>query len=1107
MERMLQLTSRMYRFSLLMLLSLTVYCINAQANEKQGEGDIKINLTATAIPLKDVFKAIQKQSGLFVMYSNSQAQINREEKVSVSFKQARLDDVLNALFGPRHLGWRYSDKTIVLYAKADEVVETKKNGSDSSITTLSVSGKVTDAKGAPIPGATVQVKGSGIGAITDAQGLFSIPKVKSSDVLVVSSLGYQPREINPQGKSILVQLGVDVNDLGETVIVGYGTTTKRFNTGNVTTVKGEDIARQPVSNPLAALQGRVPGMVITQTTGVPGGRIDVLIRGRSSINGAVNNDPLYIVDGVPYPSQMLSNINNIGRGGSPLNFINPSDIESLSVLKDADATAIYGSRGANGVVLITTKKGKNERTGIDFNINSGFAQIGRKMRWLGREQYLEMRREAFKNDGAVPDQNNAPDLLLWDTTRYTDWQKELIGGTAHYTNAQLSISGGNKDIQYLVGGNYHRETTVFPGDGADRKSSVYFNLNNASPDGRFKLNFSGSYTSDRNSLVYSDLSSQVPFLAPIAPKIYNADGSLNWEKSTWSNPLATLECKYNGETNNLISNATLSYILLKGLNVKVNLGYSNMQVDEVTPVPTKLFDPAYGITTGRSTFNNSAVKSYIIEPQTTYEVTVGKGLLQGLLGTTYQKTLNNGRIIRGTGFSSDALLKNMQAATTLSVTNIVNEQYKYAAVFGRLNYNLMEKYVVNATIRRDGSSRFGPGKQFATFGALGAAWIFSSENLIKRVFPVMSFGKLRASYGTTGNDQIPNYGYLDLFSTIPQALPYQSMQGLIATNLFNPDYAWEVNKKLEAGIELGLFKDRIFASLSYYQNRCSNQLVGYPLPAISGFESIQYYNSPATVQNTGLEILLSSTILKNHHLNWTLSANVTIPKNKLLKYPGLESSSYSTTYIVGEPITIARVFNNKGVDPETGIYIYGDAKGQPVSVPNPATDQVSIVNATQKFYGGITNNVKFKGFELDLTLQFVKQVGQEYLATYMPGYYYSGGYNQPTWIMDRWQKPADNKPYQRFSQSDYSIGTGYQNASASNIGYGDASFIRLKNVSLSYSLPNKLVSKARIATARLYLQGQNLLTITGYQGLDPETQSVNVLPPLRTIIGGLSISF
>ncbi len=409
--------------------------------------------------------------------------------------------------------------------------------------------------------------------------------------------------------------------------------------------------------------------------------------------------------------------------------------------------------------------------------------------------------------------------------------------------------------------------------------------------------------------------------------------------------------------------------------------------------------------------------------------------------------------------------------------------------------------MLNLTGRRDGSSRFGPDRQFANFGAVGAAWIFSKEASIKRILPPLTYGKLRGSIGTTGNDQIGDYQYLNTYS--PYIYPYQGQTGLVPTQLYNPDYGWETNRKSELGLELGTLNDRIIATVSYYHNRSSNQLINSPLPIQTGFSGI-IRNLPADVQNTGWEFQLNTTIIKTESFTWDASVNLTIARNKLLEFPDLSSSGYASSYEIGKPLNIVKLVHSLGVNPQTGIFQFADKNGHITSTPSYPDDYTVVKDLTPAFYGGFSNRFQYKGLSLGIFFQFVKQQGFNYIhSNTTPG----SMTNQPTDVLNRWRHPGDLTNNQLFTTTDPAAAAYNYYSSSSDGAVSDASFIRLKNVELSYSLPAKWTSRIKTQLIRVYLRGQNLITFTGYKGADPEVMNTSVLPPLKTLAAGIQLTF
>ncbi|MFH7000567.1 SusC/RagA family TonB-linked outer membrane protein [Flavobacterium bizetiae] len=965
-----------------------------------------------------------------------------------------------------------------------------------------ISGTITDGT-SPLPGVTISIKGKRNNTVSsDFNGQY-ILSATATDTLMVSFIGFKTAIVPLNGRKIVnIQLQEDLTTLKEVrVNAGYYTVKESERTGSIAKIKAADIEKQPVNNVLAAMQGRMAGVNITQNTGLPGGGFNIQIRGVNSIRTG-GNDPLYIVDGVPYGSQSLvttSLANGILPGTiSPLNNINPNDIEGIEVLKDADATAIYGSRGANGVVLITTKKGKTGATHFNINTATTIGKIARKMDLMNTQQYLAMRREGFANDEILEYPDYEYDVNgTWSQTRDTDWQKELLGGTAHISNTQASVSGGSENTQFLLSGTYRRETTVFPGDAHYDKGALHSSMTHLSADHKFKLSFSADYVADKNTLPGIDLTNAAYNLPPNAPELYDASGKLNWENGTFENPLAYLESTFLATTQNLISNIVLSYKLAPSWEFRTSLGYNDMHLSESLTSPSTMFNPAYGAGPEYSALSISSAKrnSWIIEPQLNWSKKWGGFELNALTGTTFQMQKSQQLSQNGAGFVSNSLINDLAAAARLSIVNHEMSEYKYNAVYGRINLNLKDRYILNFTGRRDGSSRFGPGNRFANFGAVGTTWIFSKENFLSAI-PSISFGKLRASYGTSGNDQIGDYQFLDAYQVSGQN--YNGIIGIKPARLFNPDFGWEVNRKFEVAMEMGFFSDGIFLTLAYFRNRSSNQLVGIPLPATTGFTSLQA-NLDATVQNKGIEVELRAINFKKSDFKWISTINVTIPENKLLTFPNLAGSTYANTLVIGQSLNARKVYHYIGINPETGTYTFEDYNGDGKIASN---DRQYVVDTAPKYFGGLSNQLTYKNWAFDCLFQFVKQLGGNYLT--------SSGFagvmaNQPVEVLSHWPQDgvgAATQLYTSGSNNDAVIAASrYSNSSEA---FTDASFIRLKSVSLSYQLPTEW---SKSFSGKLYLQGQNIFTMTNYKGADPENHSGLFLPPLRQYTLGFQISF
>ncbi|OXA73010.1 SusC/RagA family protein [Flavobacterium aquidurense] len=961
-----------------------------------------------------------------------------------------------------------------------------------------IQGTISDGSD-PMPGVTISIKSkTNSSTISDYNGQYKLSTFPN-DTLVISYIGFKTLIVPINGRQIVdVKLIYDTTALQEVRInAGYYSVKESERTGNIARITSKDIETQPVTNVLATMQGRMAGVNIIQNTGVPGGGFDIKIRGQNSIR-AEGNAPLYLIDGVPYASETIGynqTATIYPTTTSPLNSINPDSIESIEVLKDADATAIYGSRGANGVVLITTKKGKAGKTTFRVNASTGTGTVGKFMKLMDTSQYLAMRNQAFQNDG-IPFNSWDYDVNgTWDQNRYTNWQKELIGGTSSISDLQASISGGSERTQFLISSSYHTESTVFPGDFIYKKGGSQINLNHRSEDNKFNLTFSAGYNLQNNDQPAFDFTFDSRSLPPNAPKLYTSQGDLNWENGTWDNPLRNLNAKFESSTNDLVANSVLSYELISGLTIKGSFGYTSLNTTETRTAPSSLFNPIYNITSANSSLylNNTGRSSWTIEPQINWEKQIGLGKLEILFGSTFQSQTTSRLFQIGTGYSSNSLIYNLGSANYIKVLFNDETLYKYQAFFGRINYNFNQRYIINLTGRRDGSSRFGSGNQFANFAAIGAAWLISNENFIKNS-SWLSFAKIRSSYGTTGNDQIGDYQFLNTYSNTSGK--YDGTIGLEPTRLYNANFGWETSKKLEVALELGFFKDRLFTTASWYQNRSSNQLVGVPLPGTTGFTVLQS-NLDATIQNRGLELTLRANNFSRENFTWSTNLNLTFARNKLLSFPGLESSTYNQQYRIGQPLNIEILYQYKGINPQTGIYEFEDInKDGKITFPE---DRQKTADLTPKYYGGIQNQLRYKRWNLDFLFQFVKQKNHIY-----PMGFAGQMSNQPKVKMDSWQVPTDIAEYQIYTtgyNSDVVTAEYLYNRSDASI--TDASYIRLKNISLSYQLPLNL----NAIQCKITLQSQNTLTFTKYKDGDPEFTSAGYLPPLRVITAGVQLTF
>jgi TonB-linked SusC/RagA family outer membrane protein len=1083
-----QLT-KMWLVMRLTMILLTVAVLQVSARGySQG-----ITLDMHHAPLAKVLGEIRKQSGCYFIYG--QTVMARALRVDVDVKNASLDSVLALIFREQPLGYRVSDKFVMIAPREEMPSQDQAAEAPADVPPGDVQGRVVNEKGEILAGATILVKGSRKGAISGTDGTFVLHGMSVGNTLVVSFTGYGTQEIavgagaEDRALYLNVNLKPSLDPIDEVQIIAYGRTTKRLNLGNVTTVGSAEIEKQPVDNLILALQGQVPGLQISAVTNsLPGAGPQVKIRGTNSI--AAGTAPLYILDGVPVP-ETENGIVGFSYSQSALININPADIESIEVLKDADATSIYGSRGANGVILITTKKGKIGKTGVSVNAYTGMGKVPHFIDMMNVHQYNAMRRGALANDKMTPNTTNAADLLTWDSTKVTNWQKFFIGGSAPTQDMEVGVGGGSVTSRFTAGVGYHNEGTTLPGNntGATRKSARV-NFDHNSPDGKFGVSATSAYSITTLNLMPLDLTSSINF-APDYP-IYTPTGTPNWN-GVRGYPLAYLQQPYASRADNYNGHALLRYTPIKGLNLKLDAGFNNTQINETLKEPSVSLSPTSG-QPAELIVGNFYNRTWIAEPQADYTLRFNRHQVTLLAGGTWQQNENNSFTAFGMNFPNDALIGNLSSASTITASTAITN-YAYNSFFSRLNYNWDERYLVNASFRRDGSSRFGPGKRFGDFGAVAAGWIFTKEDFMKSV-RFLSFGKLRASYGTNGNDQINDYGYL---TTYGNGGLYQTTS-LTTSTLANPNYRWEQDRKLEIGLELGALKDRILLKSSFFRNRTGNQLLYYGLSPQTGFTGYQA-NFPALIQNQGFEFELNTKNIVTKHFSWTTSANFSWTHNKLLKFPSLAQSSYSSQYFIGKSLLVRQAYQFKGLD-STGKPVYADNNKDGVI---SSLDRV-VVGDQDPMFGGITNKFDYKGISLSFLWEYDRfRNFNNAIPASRNG---AQGTNATLLALKAWQKPGDEQhttlPLYTTSSATYNA----QYYSQSTVLWGSSNIFRLRNLSLSYSLPDELLKKAKIQQVRVYMLGQNLWVFDPLKKyrLDPETGNGG-MPPLRIWTFGINCTF
>lgn len=1142
----------------LIVMKITTFLILVSCLQISARGlSQTVTFNGINVPLQKVFAAVKKQTGYTFMYNSEQ--IEKAKPVTINLMDTPLEKFLQQVLTGQPFEYSIENTTIFISLKASSqgVQNLPSKGASVNLPPppgITVSGRIVNELNKPLADASVKIRGTKTGVKTDADGHFTI-NTDEGDVLVVSFVGYlgismkitQTNKVgtavvvaserssnaasdnigsndmeavsaivNATVSNLLIKLSPSISALNEVVVnKGYYSESQRLTTGNVTKVKSEDIVKQPVDNVLAALEGRVPGLVVNQTNGLPGSNINIKIRGLSSVSGT--NNPLLIVDGIPYPLDGISTLSNTtdtkgnpvyltgpNGTGSPVASINPNDIESIEVLKDGDATAIYGSRASNGVLLITTKKGRSGKTVASVNMQQSYSRVPYKMKVLDIHDYLSMRRQAFANDGITPTAAKAPDLLVWDSTKTTDWQKVLLGNTAQKTEVNGSVSGGSSNLTFLLSGTYSRQSSIFPDSRMNSSGNVHLNVSFLSENRKFSATISSMFNSQQYNLPAYDFASIAWHLPPSYPT-YNADGTLYWfnRGDVIKNPLAQLRQSYSSKTLGLNNSIAFKYALARGLDVAVTLGYNRLQMDQQQFNPLSATAPGSGAQ-ATSVFSQSYTRNSLVEFQVNYSRAISRGLLTALVGATYQSNENEQPYnVSATGFPSDVYITNVSAAASTILFNGYNA-YKYASVLSRVNYTWDKKYVINVNFRRDGSSKFASNSQFGNFGSLGAAWIFSDEKWLKSL-PWLSFGKLRTSYGLVGSDNTIPYGFLSTYQTTGGPT-YNGAIALNPVRLANSDYRWESTKKAEVGLELGFFDNRILLTTSYYRNRSDNQLISYPSPSQTGFTSF-IANSPANVENRGLEITLNTTNIKSNRFQWQTYINISKAENKLLAFPNLEKTSLAGTLEVGKPLGSYFLFHYTGINSSTGLPDYEDVNKDGIL---SVADRLYAGTPAPKIYGGIGNNITYKNFTADFYFQFAGDATIKGLLSYVaahPGssqYYY----NVPVSLRDEINALSPGL-FNKMASTKIATST-YLRMVASDALLHKVSYGRFTNAAISYNFTSKVLNQVKMKGARIFIQAQNIFTFYlskgGYQGIDPETGPLST-PPLRVFRGGINLTF
>ncbi|MDA9201811.1 TonB-dependent receptor [Flavobacteriaceae bacterium] len=957
-----------------------------------------------------------------------------------------------------------------------------------------ISGKVTDNNNLPLMGVSVILQGSSIGTTTDFDGKYSLSdNIDENAILSFSYIGFEQQEIVIGNRSTInVQLIEETDYLDEVVVVGYGSQLKKDITGAVATIDSESFESRPNIQVGSLLQGQSSGVQVLSSSGKPSAGFSVRVRGTNSINAS--SEPLYVVDGVP---------TNDTRS------INPSDIDAITVLKDASSAAIYGAQGANGVVLITTKRGTTSKPTVSIDTYTGFSQAWNTLPVLNGEQYRDLMTEMGQNPRAG-----------WDFyTARTDWQKEIFQN-GFSSNYQASVSGKSASTNYFVSAGYLSQ------EGAVRSSELQrrnFKINlEQDINDWLKVGSRLAYTvyrdvdvNDNNSINQGGVLLGA-LSTPSIIGVYNADGTFTSNPfQNWENPLAStdgLDREFNDQR--FLGNVYLEAIFLDGFKYRFNYG-----IDNNNGVYDSFLDPfrtGYGVAIGGEAIHSTSKKSYyIVENTLSYSKVFNKHNVEALVGSVAQKFRYEGSDITTRNFASDAITTPSGGAEIMSASAWKSERSN-ASFLSRINYSYADKYLITANFRADGSSVFGPDQRWGYFPSFSLGWRVSNEKFFGENTFVNDL-KIRAGWGVVGSDNIDAYSYFGRVGTgANYPIGGAAQPGTYPASIENLELKWEEAEQTNIGIDVSLFNNRVSLTADAYIKKTKDLLLNAPLPTSTGFDSAT--RNIGEIENKGLEFALNTSNIETENLSWNTGFNISFNRNEVVDLVGQELLQGGITGGRGEPSLVREgeplgmlygyVFG--GVDSATGDAYYIDVNGESTFAPKPE-DRTIIGDANPDFYYGLTNSINYKGFGLFVFLQGTQ--GNDMLnVTRIETEGMIDPKNQSIAVVNRWRQPGDitNIPRASWSNSD--------NSRVSTRFIEDGSYLRFKTITLSYDLPQNVLDKLGVTSLKIYGTGENIFTITNYSGFDPEVNAYGgsntiqgidfgTYPQTRNLILGINVTF
>ncbi len=993
--------------------------------------------------------------------------------------------------------------------------------------TVRVTGTVTDQSDLTLPGVTIMVKGTTQGVITDANGRYEINAAPDA-VLVFSFIGMKTLEMPIQGRNVInVSLEPEIATLQEIVVVGYGTRLKYELTGSISSVRSEDIESHTMPSFETALQGRTAGVHVQAGSGKLGQAVRTRVRGSSSITAS--NQPLYVIDGIPIVSQNLGTAGN--EPTNPLADINPADIESIQVLKDASAAAIYGSRASNGVILVTTKRGREGATRFNVSTQVGWSEPSNKVGFLNREQYLDLFKKAYTNTNGAPD---APmfggffqgweDALDWglehwrdpdnpdDVTKGpdTNWEDQALRNGASQ-QFDISASGGSENTQFFAALSAMDQVGIVSGNSFDRVSGR-LNIDQKATD-RLSFGMNMNLTRSRNFRVANDNAFATPLqmvaLPSLQPTHDPVTGELN-RRTVYENGLVVREYNnFDTEIFRNFGNIFANLEILPGLSFRSEVGIDILSQSEQEYQGRLTND---GGPDGYAFDRSVSSKVFNMENYFTYNALFADNYdLNLVVGSSVQQADFDFASASGRGFPNDEFKRVASASRDINASSS-GTGYRYASFFSRANLKFFDRYLLTISGRMDGSSRFGSDNRWGFFPAASVGWVLTNEEFMSGI-PVISFLKPRFSWGLTGNSEIDNFASRGLYA----GSNYAGLSGMISTSIPSPDLRWETTTQSNVGVDFGLFNDRLTGEIDYYTKNTEDLLLSALVPATTGFTSV--YKNVGRLENKGWEFVLN-TVNIDRELQWNTSFNIAFNRNKVTDIDDQIIQFGIWRVEEGHPIGVFYTKEFAGVDPDNGdATFYLNKEGDELTTSRAAAADRIVGDPNPDFSGGFFNSFRFKGFDLSALLQFVWghdifNGGRQWQAD---GF---GWFDNQTldFYNDHWT--PENRDA-KFPQPRFYDGNGY---GQSSLLVFDGSYVRLKDVTLGYTLPRDLVQRANFESVRIFVRAYNLWTWTEYPGWDPEAdfvgtgpsnQAFNVrigydfytAPQPRTITFGLNLNF